>query len=171
MDPAQRVSQLLVFAVGGHRFALGVSAVREVVRAVAVAALPKAPAIVEGVVNVRGALVPVLDIRTRFSLPSRAVWPDQHFIVASAGARVVALRVDRALDVVSVPAEALESASRVVPGIEYVVGLARLPDGVLVIHDLESFLALEEARQLDSALGEGSLGAGGSARSGGWVPA
>ncbi len=143
--------QLLTFALGGRRFALPASAVREVTRAVAIAPLPKAPPIVEGVINVRGAVVPMLDMRQRFGLSPAPVAPEQHLLIAQAGGRVVALRVDRAGDLVSVDEAAIESAVRVVPGVEYVAGIAKLPDGLIVIHDLERFLSLEEAGQLDVA--------------------
>jgi len=128
------------------------------VRVVAWSPLPGAPEIVEGVVNVRGTLVPVLDVRTRFGLPRADVDPDQHLIVAKAGPRVVALRVDRALALRTIPADALEPVERVAPGARLVAGVARLPDGVLVIHDPERFLALDEGARLDAALAAGSAG-------------
>lgn len=143
--------QLLTFDVGGRRLALPAAAVGEVTWAVAVTPLPKAPPIVEGVINVRGTVVPVLDIRHRLTLPAQPVALDQHFIVAHAGHRLVALRVDRALDLVSVPEESIETAARLVPGVEYVAGIAKLPDGLIVIHDLQRFLSLEEAEQVDAA--------------------
>lgn len=145
---------LLTFALGGQTFALAAESVVEVTRLVAVALVPGAPAIVEGVINVRGTLVPVVDVRGRFDIPPVGLDPDQHLIVANAGSRRVALRVDRALDFLSVPDDAVEPVERVAPGgTRLVAGLARLPDGVLVIHDLERFLSLDEARQLDAALG------------------
>ena len=144
--------QLLTFDVGGRPLALPAAAVREVTWAVAVTPLPKAPPIVEGVINVRGTLVPVLDIRHRLALPAQPVALHQHFIVAHAGQRLVALRVDRALDLVSVPEEAIETAARVAPGVEYVAGIAKLPDGLIVIHDLQRFLSLAEAEQVDTAI-------------------
>jgi purine-binding chemotaxis protein CheW len=146
------VQQLLTFEVGASRFATPAGVVREVVRAVAITALPKAPPIVEGIINFRGTLVPVLDIRQRFRLPAVPVAPEQHLIIAQAGNRLVALRVDRALDLVAVDADAIESAARVAPGTEYVAGIAKLADGLLVIHNLESFLSFEEAVQVDAAV-------------------
>lgn len=143
--------QLLTFEVGASRFALPARLLHEVVRAVAIAPLPKAPPIVEGVINVRGTVVPMLDIRQRFGLSPTPVAPEQHVLIAQSGGRVVALRVDRAVDLVSVDDAAIESAARVVPGVEYVAGIAKLPDGLIVIHDLERFLSLEEAGQLDVA--------------------
>lgn len=144
--------QLLTFEVGVSRFALPAGLVREVVRAVAIAALPKAPPIVEGVINFRGTLVPVLDVRQRFSIAPAPLAPEQHLIIAQAGTRLVALRVDRALDLVVVDEDAVESAARVAPGTEYVAGIAKLPDGLLVIHDLDRFLSLDEDNRIGVAL-------------------
>lgn len=152
MWPSSEALSLLAFLLAGKRFALSAADVREIVRAVAIAPLPKAPAIVEGVINVRGKIVPVLDIRGRFGLAPKPVHPDEHFIIAGAAGRVVALRVDRAAELVSVSAEAIEPASSSTPGVEYVMGVARLPDGLLVIHDLAAFLSLDEGRALDSAM-------------------
>lgn len=143
--------RLLIFLLESARFGLKAVAVREVVRAVAIAPLPKAPAIVEGVINVRGRIVPVLDIRDRFNLAPKPLHPDQHFIIAQAGARLVALRVDRAAELLSVNAGAIEPPEQSTPGVEYVAGIVRLPDGLIVIHDLEAFLSLDEGSALDAA--------------------
>lgn len=120
-------------------------------RAVTVVALPKAPAIVEGIINVRGAVVPVLDIRARFRLAAKAIAHTDHLILALAGPRLVALRVDRALDLARIEAREVEDAKEVVPGADYVAGVARLPDGLVLIHDLRTFLSEAEAASLDEA--------------------
>lgn len=142
---------LLTFDVGGRRFAVAAAAVREITLAVATTPLPKAPPIVEGVIDVHGTLVPVLDIRRRFGLPPIPVAPEHHLLIAQAGRRVVALRVDHAIDLVSVNEDAIESAARVVPGVEFVAGIVKLPDGLTLIHDLDRFLSLEEAGQVAAA--------------------
>lgn len=146
--------QFLSFEIAGRRFGLSLGVVQEVTRAVAVTALPQAPPIVEGVINVRGTLAPVLDIRQRFGLPPAPAALEQHLLIAQAGTRLVALRVDRAIDLVDVAEGAIESATRAAPGAEHVVGLAKLPDGVLVIHDLERFLSLDESRALEASLSQ-----------------
>ncbi|MEA3246158.1 MAG: chemotaxis protein CheW [Gemmatimonadota bacterium] len=146
------VVRLLRFRLGAARFALAAQDVREVVRAVAIAPLPAAPPVVEGVINHRGTIAAVLDIRRRFSLASVPLRADQHFIVATAAPRTVALRVDEADELVTVAADLIEPAQRAAPDAKHVAGIARLPDGVLVIHDLATFLAHDEAVQLDAAL-------------------
>ena len=144
--------EVLVFEVGGQRYALRSFEVRELVRAVTMVPLPKAPAIVEGIINVRGVVVPVLDIRTRFRLPAKAAAHTDHLILAWAGPRLVALRADRALDVARLEASEVEDAKAVVPGADYVAGVAKLSDGLVLIHDLRTFLSQAEAAALDEAL-------------------
>ncbi|MGH7435187.1 MAG: chemotaxis protein CheW, partial [Polyangiaceae bacterium] len=75
---------ILLFEVGGRRYGLLAAEVRELVRAVTIHPLPRAPAIVEGLVNVRGRIVPVLDIRSRFRIPLRPLAPSDHLILAQA---------------------------------------------------------------------------------------
>jgi len=147
---------VLVFEVGGQRYGLPSSGVKELARAVTVVRLPKAPPIVEGVIDVRGAVVPVLDIRGRFRLAAKPLEPTDHLVLAWAGTRLVALRVDRALDFVRLAADTVEDAKRVAPGVEYVAGVAKLPGGLVLIHDLRTFLSEAEAAALGEALGGGS---------------
>ena len=104
--------EIVVFEVGGQQYGLPASDVRELQRAATLTPLPRAPAIVEGVVNLRGAVVPVLDIRSRFRLPPKPMEPTDHFVVARAGERLVALRVDRATDLIRVAAADVEEARR-----------------------------------------------------------
>ena len=87
--------EVVVFEVGGRRYGLLASDVRELVRVAALLPLPRAPAVVEGILNLRGRVVPVYDIRSRFGLPPKAVELTDHLIVAQAGERLVAVRVDR----------------------------------------------------------------------------
>lgn len=151
---------LLTFAVENNRLALMARDVQEVVRAVATAPLPGAPEPVVGVINVRGTLVPVLDIRARFGWTTTPLALEQHFILARAGPRLVALWVDRALELLEVATEAITAPDEVVPGARYVGGVVRLADGVLVIHDLARFLSLDEAHELDSVLATAEPAAG-----------
>jgi purine-binding chemotaxis protein CheW len=143
---------IVVFEAGGQRYGLPAADVREVLRAAALTPLPVAPAVIEGVLNVRGVIVPVLDLRARFRLPPKDLEPGDHLIVATLGPRVVALRADQALGLLRLPADHVEDARRLVSGAEYVAGVARLEDGLLLIHDLRTFLSASEAATLDEAL-------------------
>jgi purine-binding chemotaxis protein CheW len=143
---------LLLFEVGGQRFALWAREVEHLVRATAIAALPSAPAIIDGVVNVHGEIVPVVDLAARFGLPRSPLSPAQHFIFARAGARRVALRVDRAVELIAVLRCDIKPPGQVAPGASHVAGIAAIPGGVIVIQDLGQTLSLEDLARLDAAL-------------------
>lgn len=151
---------VLVFEIGGLRYALPTSNVSELVRAVTIVPLPKGPPIVEGIINVRGRVVPVLDIRARFRLPPKAVSHTDHLILAHAGQRLVALRTDRALGLARVEAADIDDAQTALPGAEYVSGVAKLPDGLVLIHDLRTFLRESEAAALDLVVSGAAAAAG-----------
>lgn len=144
--------EILVFVLAGQRYALWASDVRELLRAVAIVPLPRAPEIIEGVINLRGRIVPVIDLRRRFGLQPRAVQPNDHFIIAALGARLVALRADRALDLVRLDPGQLERGEALSPAARHLPGVARLSYGLTVIHDLRTFVTESEAASLDRAL-------------------
>jgi len=145
--------QFLCFEVGSRRFGLWSSVVLEAVRAVAVVPLPKAPPAVRGVINLRGKTVPVFDLRSRFGLPPKEVEVTDHFIVARAGERIVALQADQAIGLYEVAEGDIEEAKRVTPAAEYVEGIVKMPDGLVLIHDPATFLSTAESERLDEALG------------------
>ena len=146
--------QLVIFELGDQRFGLLEEDVREVVRAVSITPLPKAPAVVEGVINVRGNVTAVFDIRKRFALPPKALEPADQFMLARVAGRNVAIRVDRATDLVALDPGVVENATKVVPRGEYIAGVAKLPDGLVLIHDLAAFLSQAEEAVLDRAMAE-----------------
>jgi len=125
-----------------------------VLRAVTLVPLLKAPAIIEGVFNLRGTVIPVLDIRSRFELPAKPVESSDHLVVARAGERLVAIRADRAVDLLRLAPDAIEHAIRVSSHADYLAGVAKLADGLVLLHDLRTFLAQAESEALADALAE-----------------
>lgn len=119
---------------------------------VAITPLPKAPAIVFGVVNIQGRLIAVINMRRRFHLPEREITLTDQLVVAHTARRPVALVADAVLDVIAYPAQSLIATGEVLPNIEYVEGVIKLADGLIFIHDLDKFLSLEEEKFLANAL-------------------
>lgn len=148
---------LIVFAMDDRRYALPLRAVDRVVRMVAVTPLPKAPDIVFGVVNIQGRVIPVINMRRRFRLPEREIALTDQLVVAHTVRRPVALVADAVLDVIACPVQSLIAAEEVLPNIEYVEGVIKLADGLILIHDLDKFLSLEEEDFLDYALENSAL--------------
>lgn len=145
---------LILFVLDGERYALPLGTVERVLPMVAVAPLPKAPSVALGVVNVGGRVIPVVDARRRFGLPPREYGTSAQLVLARTAQRALALPVDAVLGVAEVAADAVTPPDRVLPGIRHVAGIAALPDGLLVIHDLDAFLSLDEEQRLTEALEE-----------------
>ncbi|WP_035056141.1 chemotaxis protein CheW [Andreprevotia chitinilytica] len=144
---------LLVFLLEQQRYALSLPVVERVLHALAVTPLPGAPAAVQGVVNVHGQVASVFDIRSRFGLQTRPPRLGDQLILARAALRLVALGVDAVEGVVDFPDSAIADPTEVLlHNSAFIKGVVRLPDGLLLIHDLDAFLAPDEAQALDAAL-------------------
>ena len=136
--------EFLIFDLEGMRYGLPVADVREIVRAVLPVPLPGAPGAVEGVINLRGCVVPVLDLRQRFRLPARPIEPTDHLVIARAAGRLVALRVDRVVELARLAEGDVQevAAARV----------AKLPNDLVVIQDPRALFTEAESSALDRAL-------------------
>ncbi len=150
------MTDLLIFELAGVRGGLPVESVREIVRAVQISPLPGAPPVIEGVINVRGNVVPVVSLRARLGLPPSTLDASEHMIVISALQRDVALRVDRAVALAPISDSDISSPDTLTGAGWNVAGVARLEDGLLVIHDPNAFLSQAEDVALATALGSGA---------------
>ena len=144
--------ELLVFELAGVRYALRLRAVREVARVVMISPLPEAPPVVEGIIDVRGELVPVYDLRARFGLPPRRLDPDERLVIAWTGSRLVAFRCERTEWIAHIDDSAMVEAGSLPGSGRHIAGVARLEDGLVLIQDLEAFLNTAEAESLDAAI-------------------
>lgn len=144
---------IVVFTLDVHRYALNLAAVERVVRAVEFVNLPNAPAIVLGVINVHGRIIPLFDVRSRFGLPVRGLALSDQIIIALAGRRNVALVADSVQGVSGYSDESMIPTADILPGNRLIRGVVALPDGLVLIHDLDAFLSPEEQRTLDEAMG------------------
>jgi len=133
------LTDLVAFRLDEQRYALPLMAVERVIRAVDVTPLPEAPAVVFGVVDMHGDILPVLNIRGRFGLPDRKIDPADQFLIAQTAQRTMVLVVDEALGVIRVPRSAFTDPAQLVPGLDYVQGVVKLDDGLVLIHNLENF--------------------------------
>jgi len=149
------MTKLVVWTLDGQRYALPFAAVERVLRAVAVTPLPDAPDVVSGIVNVHGEVMPVVDLRRRLRLPARETAATDLLMLASSATRKLAFFVDAVSGMADYPETDITGADSIAPGLGCVVGVARLPDGMVLIQDLDRFLSLDEERLLDRAIAGG----------------
>jgi purine-binding chemotaxis protein CheW len=147
-----QAQQLVVFTLDEQRYAVSLSAVERIVRMVEITPVPHTPEIVLGVINVQGRIIPVVDIRKRFGLPAREPHLSDQLLIARTSKRGVALVVDAVSEVVTPSHQEVVRGETILAHMAYVTGVVKCPDGLILIHDLDRFLSLEEEQALDDAI-------------------
>jgi purine-binding chemotaxis protein CheW len=127
--------QVLVFTLHGRELALPVEEVIEVLRMVAVTALPEAPCWVAGVINLRGRIIPVIDLRARLGMPPREPALSTPIIVVGRREAAAGLLADGAVEVLTLPSEAVEPPDRLPAPAPAVTGMARQGDRLILVLD------------------------------------
>ena len=144
--------RLLEFTLDSHKYAVHLDAVERVVPMVEVTPLPHAPGAVMGVVNLQGRIVPVLDLRKRFGLEPAEPSLMSQLVVARTARWTVLLPVDSVVGMAQRSFREITQPQSIAPGIEYIDGVAATSDGMVLIHDLDRFLSLEEEQRLSESL-------------------
>jgi len=145
-DQDENLIQLVTFRIGEEEFGVDILAVQEIIRLMAITKVPRAPHFVEGVINLRGKVIPIVDMRRRFGL--EAIAHDKHtrIIVIQLEAIVVGFMVDSVSEVLRIPHSTIDQPPAVVSGLEsdYIQGVGKLDERLLVLLDLNKLLSSEE---------------------------
>lgn len=151
LSPEFSPVSLVVFKLDEYLYALKLSFVEMAVRVVEVTPLPKAPDIAVGMINYHGKLIPVLNLRKRFSLPEREIRLNDHIIIANTRRLRVALLVDEVRGMIESNLQEITTAGDIMPRTDYLEGVIKIEGGLILIHDLDTFLSLEEEGDLGDA--------------------
>ncbi len=144
--------QLLTFSIQEQEYAVNVENVVQVVRMVGVTHAPKAPAYVEGLMNLHGQVIPVVNLTRLFNLPERALDLDTQLLVASAKAHTAAFIVDRVSEVLMLSQEQLERPTDVMQALAYLYGVGKVDDRLVLILDLDALFQDISPAELDAVL-------------------
>ena len=138
--------QLVVFTLSGGAYGVDIGTVREIIRMQEITQIPKTPVYVEGVINLRGRVIPVLDLRRRFGLEVTEYTQDTRIVVIDIGGTDIGAIVDEVTEVLRVPLGSIEPPSDVVLGddSEYVVGVVKLGERLVILLELARALSEEE---------------------------
>ena len=135
--------QLVTFELGGECFAVDIHAVREITRLMEITRVPKSPEEIAGVINLRGNIVPVVELRKKFGFPDAGSCDQTRIIVLEYGGRETGFIVDRVLEVLRIDSSIVDSTPEVMGTVdaEFVRGIARLERRLLIVLDLEKLFA------------------------------
>jgi len=153
-QPLHRVSaEFLTFTLGHEEYGIEILKVREIKGYDAVTRIVNAPAFIKGVINLRGTIVPVVDLRIKFHL-NKVVYNEFTVrIVVSLAQRTVGIVVDSVCDVVALAGEQIKPAPELGPGFDlrYLLGLGTLDARILILLDVERIMTGDELASVDSA--------------------
>ena len=146
VDTAQEEKQLVVFDLDSESYGVDIGAVREIIRMQEITRVPRTPEFVEGVINLRGKVIPVVDLRKRFGLAVGEENKDNRIVVVDIGGQDIGVVVDAVTEVLRIPAAAIEPPSSVITSAdsEYLLGIVKLADKMIILLELESVLSEKE---------------------------
>ena len=148
-----QLDQFVVFSLDEQRYALPLATIERIVRAVEVTALPHAPPMVLGVIDMAGRILPVLSLRQHFGLPDRAVAPADRFLIARTALRTVAVVIDEAQGVIERRQSDVGGSGEIAPGFTKIQGVVKIGDDLVLVLDPERWLSADDARSLYTAIG------------------
>lgn len=146
----KKKDQIVSFKIGKEHFGVHIHAVQEIVRVPEITAVPEMPSFVEGVINLRGRIVSIVDLSRRLKLKGAARAKSSRILIVEVENKVVGLLVDAVSAILRIPPESIEPAPEIVTsvGAEYIMGVGKLPDKLIILLDLKNILKPEEIRKL-----------------------
>lgn len=144
----QELKQIVVFQLGQELYGADIAVVREVGPLLRVTRVPRTPRYVEGVTNLRGRVIPVVDLRRRLGLPVKAATKATRIAVADLEGGQVGMIVDAVLEVLRIPVSQIELPTLMIAKVDadYVQGVAKVDQRLIILLDLARVLEREERR-------------------------
>jgi purine-binding chemotaxis protein CheW len=142
MEEDKEHLQLVTFGIGDEQFSVPILNVREIIRLTDITRVPNSPGFIEGVINLRGKVIPIIDMRTRFGLPSVERGNSARIIVVNSNGKVVGLVVDLVSEVMRLPASTIEPPPAILGGVEseYIEGVGKLEGRLIMLLNLDKVL-------------------------------
>jgi purine-binding chemotaxis protein CheW len=144
-DTVVAEKQMVLFKLGNETYGLDIATVHEIIRMQPITKVPKTPFYVEGVINLRGKTIPVIDIGKRFGLDKTEKDKNNRIVVVNLHGSIMGIVVDSVTEVLSISADVIEPVSEVVTtsNADYLAGIAKLEDNMVILLELEKLLSGE----------------------------
>lgn len=146
--------QLVSFKIGNEEFGIDILKVQEIIRLMTITEVPNSPKFVEGVINLRGRVIPVIDLRIKLNMSKIDHNISTRIIVVDINSSTVGFIVDAVSEVLRIPKSITEPPPSIVAGIdsEYITSVGKLEDRLLILLDLEKILSAEERNEFNKAV-------------------
>ena len=147
--------KVVIFNLDDKNFALYLNIVLRVLPSLEIPPLPGSPKVVLGIINIEGEIIPIFNTRLRFQIPFKEIDLDDKIIIVKTINRKVALLVDDVKGIIDITQEDLIKSKGILPGQNYIEGIMKLGDDLVLIHDIDNFLSLSEVEMLNNAIKDG----------------
>ncbi len=146
------VVQMAVFLLEDQPYGVDIHKIKQIIRPLKITRLPQGPQFLEGVVDLRGVVIPVVDMRKRFSLPPLDEEKERKVIIVSVSRKILGIIVDEVTEVISVSKKELQPPPSVIRGVEadYLNAVCKYNDNILLILNLDELLTSEEKVSLEA---------------------
>ncbi len=141
-----QILQLVSFKLGKEEFGVDILKVQEIIKLIEITAVPNAPKFVEGVINLRGRVIPIIDLRIRLGMERKDLDNKSRIIVVEIDNKTIGFIVDEVNEVLRIPTNIIEPPPDMVIGIDtdYIIAVGKLEDRLLILLDLEKVLTTNE---------------------------
>ena len=145
--------QLVIFKLGEEAFGVEIGMVESIIKMLPVTRLPQAPEFVEGVINLRGKILPVIDLRKRLAIAISEITRDSRMVVIALAGTTVAMVVDQVNEVLRINDDIVEAPPSISQSVDsrFITGIAKIGEELVILLDLSKVLDLDEASQLATA--------------------
>jgi purine-binding chemotaxis protein CheW len=152
----QELRQLVSFHIANEEFGVDILKVQEIIKIISITKVPNSPVFVEGVINLRGRIIPVIDLRTRLGIPKKEHDKSTRIIVVDLKGKTVGFIVDSVSEVLRIQQNIIEAPPDIVSGIdsEYITAVGKLTDRLLILLDLEKVFTENESTELSKKFKE-----------------
>lgn len=142
--------QLVALEIAGETYGVDISVIHGIIMMQQITRIPHAPAFVEGVTNLRGRVIPVLDLRKRFGFPEAERTKKNRIVIVEIAGEMIGMIVDGVSEVLRIPADAIEPAPPIVTGLEadYLRGVGRVEDRLIILLDVQKVMSENDPQQL-----------------------
>lgn len=143
-------NQFVIFKLGSERYAVdilnvgGISEYREITK------VPNAPVFIDGIINLRGDIIPIVNLKKRFNIPEKQVDSDTRIIINNIGGKDIGFIVDEASQVIKIDDANIEPAPEILKSgdREYIAGVGKVEDTIVILLDLEKILSEDEKKRV-----------------------
>jgi purine-binding chemotaxis protein CheW len=151
-EPSAQI-QLATFIVGGEEYALDIMRIKEIINPLRITPVPKVPQFIEGVIELRGAIIPIVDLRAKLAMSEAAYNQFTVIIVVRVGAKTVGVVVDAVSDVLNIPTKDIQPTPDFGAQVDarFISGLAKAGERLVVLLDIDKVLGGDAATLVSAA--------------------